>query len=81
MPKMSGGTSFGGWPQRSPSKNRSARRSERPGKDFVKKFLFPVDDDRARAIFAIPPEAGLETFRGGSRKFWDCKLELNFVPA
>jgi len=29
---------------------------------------------------SVPPEAGPNTIWGGSRLFWDCKLELNFVP-
>jgi len=36
---------------------------------FPKKSLFPLDGTPQRTIFAIPPEAGPEAFRGGSRTF------------
>ena len=42
---------------------------------FPKKSLFSLDGTRQRTIFVIPPEAGPEAIRGGSRTFWDCKLD------
>jgi hypothetical protein len=46
-----------------------------------KKRLFAVDGVPGTANLLTPPEAGPDICRGGSRVFWDCKLELNFVPA
>jgi hypothetical protein len=46
-----------------------------------KKCFFAVDGTVSTAILLTPPEAGPDTCWGGSRLFWDCKLELNFVPA
>jgi len=43
-----------------------------------------VDDPGSRAIFVIPPEAGLQKSRDKMKlvlaDFRDCKLKLNFVP-
>src|SRR4029077_14793733 len=38
-------------------------------KHFPKKSPFPLDGTPQRTIFVIPPEAGPEAFRGGSRTF------------
>jgi hypothetical protein len=52
---------------------------------FAKNSLLPVDGLFPTATLLTPPEAGLPLV--ARRKelvlafFWDCKLELNFVPA
>jgi hypothetical protein len=54
-------------------------------KIFLKKFIGAVDGCGIFVKLLIPPDGGelLKPSVDGvcSRTFWDCKLELNFVPA
>jgi hypothetical protein len=46
-----------------------------PIRFLFQKCFFAVDATVSTAILLIPPEAGPDTCWGGSRLFWDCKLD------